>query len=213
MGTVKGVDRQLVRVWRDAESAYFAASFGEPGMYQTAIALARGLADGLVDVSTEEELERAYDERGVDWAARRVSTMNLPRGDWFDLEAARDVAFNLRLAEVRADAAERGTAARLAAARAAGETWIVAVDGSTGFTGWRTYRRVDIHTTAGIALYGYTERDWERGETCWLEVLRVDPETGAGLHGSAPIWGPRAYRDRAALERAFASARRRYAES
>ncbi len=206
-----GVDRGLIRVWRDAENAYFGAAVAEPGMYEVALRLVRGLADGLRDVGSEEELERTYDERDVDWAEERIRGLDLARGDWRDPEAARDAAFNLRLAELRAEEAARGTAGRLARARAAGETWLVAVDGSTGMTGWRTYRRVDIHTSAGIALYGYTERDWERGETCWLEVLRVDPDTGAGLHGSTPIWGPRAYRDRAALERAFTSARRRYA--
>ena len=205
-------DRRLVRRWRDAENAYFAQSFAAPGMYETGLALVRGLADGLRDITTERELEDAYAERELEWAEARLAQIDLPRGDWLDLEAARDAAFNLRLGELHGETAARATAARLAEAREAGETWLVAVDGETGFVGWRSYRRVDIHTTAGVALYGYATRDWDRGETLWFEVLRVNPETGVPVRDAPSIRKPRTVRDRAALARAFATARRRYAE-
>lgn len=205
------IDRRLVRRWREAEGAYFAQSFAEPGMYETALAVVRGLADGLADVATEADLENAYEERGPDWAETRVEELNLAQGAWLELAGAREVAFNLRLGEICAAHAARDTAARLAEARAAGETWLVAVDGETGFAGWRTYRRVDIHATSGVALYGYSSRDWDGGiETLWFEVLRVDPQTGAPIRGAAPLRKARTCRDRPALLRAFGAARRRY---
>ena len=61
------------------------------------------------------------------------------------------------------------------------------------------------------ALYGYSARDLDSGETCWLEVIRVDPESGARLPGAALLRKPREYRDREALARAFIRARRRFA--
>jgi len=205
------LDRRLVRRWRDAEGAYFAQSFAAPGMYETSIALVRGLADGLADLATEADLEDAYEERGLDWAEARLEELNLAQGAWLELAGAREVAFNLRLGEIRAANTSSDTAARLAAARAAGETWLVAVDGETGFIGWRTYRRVDIHATSGVALYGYAARDWDSGiEKLWFEVLRVDPQTGAPIRGAASIRTARPCRDRSALLRAFGAARRRY---
>jgi len=210
-GSAAQVDRRLVRRWREAESAYFGQSLAEPGMYETAVQLVRGLTDGLADVTTEVDLEEAYEERGLDWAEERLGQMKLARGDWLELAGARETAFNLRLGEIRASNISHDTARQLAAARAAGETWLVAIDGETGFIGWRTYRRVEIHTTAGIALYGYSARDWDSGiETLWFEVLRVDPQTGAPIRDAAPIQEARTCRDRAALKRAFSAARRRY---
>ena len=216
MGAVErreGIDRRLVRRWREAEGAYFAQSFAEPGMYETSLSLVRGLADGLADISSEDELATAYEDRGLDWAEERLLQLELPRGDWMDLSAAYDVAFNLRLREIRTGKVSEDTAARLAAARESGETWLVAVDGETGFVGWRTYRHVEIHTSAGVALYGYSARDWDSGtETLWFEILRVDPQTGAPVRDAPAIRKARTCRDRAALMRAFAAARRRYPE-
>ena len=157
-----------------------------------------------------DKLVAAYAERDVAWAERRAAALPGGRGRWLDVAAARDVAFHLRLREIAGQATSQATTTLVREARARGETWVTTVEGETTFAGQRTYRRVDLHTRAGIALYGYTHLDWERGEQCWLEVLRVDPETGAPVPGSRPVI-QRRYRDRAALARAFARARRRYA--
>lgn len=206
------VDRSFERRWRGAEAAFFAESLADPDMYQTSIALVRGLADGLRDVTSELELEKAYSGRGQEWLERRLAEIKVPHADWLDLASARDAAFNLRLGELRSEIAVRTTAASLAAAREAGDSWLVAVDGVVGFGAHRTYRRVDIHTRTGVALYGYSARDWGRGETFWFEVLQVDPESGRRVRGAPALREPRACRDRAALARAFTSARQRYAE-
>jgi hypothetical protein len=206
------VDRSLERRWRGAEAAFFAESLADPDMYQTSIALVRGLADGLRDVTSELELEEAYSGRDQEWAERQLASIKVPNGDWLDLASARDAAFNLRLGQLRLEITTRLTAASLATAREAGESWLVAIDGVVGFGAYRTYRRVDIHTRTGVALYGYSEREWGRGETYWFEVLQVDPETGGQVRGAPQLRKPRACRDRAALARAFTSARQRYAE-
>jgi hypothetical protein len=216
VGTVEAaarpVDRSLERRWREAEAAFFATSISDPDLYQTSIALVRGLAEGLREVTSEADLEEAYSDRGPEWAERRLAEIDVPHGDWLDLASASDAAFNLRLTELRSEIATRTTAARLAAARAAGESWLVAVDGEVGFGGQRTYRRVDIHTRIGVALYGYSARDWGRSETYWFEVLQVDPESGGRIRGAPPLRKPRVCGDRAALARAFTAARRRYAQ-
>ena len=206
------VDRSLERRWREAESAFFAESLGDPDMYQTSLALVRGLADGLRDVESEADLEGAYAGRDQEWAERQLATIKVPNGDWLDLASARDAAFSLRLGQLRLEIAARVTAASLASAREAGESWLAAADGVVGFGAHRTYRRVDIHTRNGVALYGYSEREWGRSETYWFEVLQVDPQTGGQLRGAPQLRKPRACRDRAALARAFTSARQRYAE-
>lgn len=215
MGTLGATDRPVARAlqrrWREAEGAFFAQSFAEPGMYEASVKLVRGLADGLLDLASEAELEAAYSGREEKWAEGRLAQIDVPLADWPDLDLALDAAFNLRLNELRGEVTARATADRLAAAREAGETWLTSADGEVGFPGQRTYRRVDIHTRAGLALYGYSARDWDRGEKYWLEVLPVDPESGARIRGAPLLRQPRAYPDRGALDRAFVRARRRFA--
>jgi hypothetical protein len=204
------VGRALERRWRDAESAFFATSISDPDLYQSSMALVRGLAEGLRDVTSEAALESAYAERGPEWAEERLAELDVPNGDWLDLDSAREAAFNLRLTELRSEISAKTTSDRLATARAAGETWLTDVDGEVGFGRQRTYRRVDLHTRIGVALYGYSAREWGLSETYWFEVLRVDPESGSRVRGAAPLREPRARRDRAALARTFAAARRLY---
>ena len=209
-GRAVTIDPELERRWRRAEDAFFAQAWVETSLYETSVELVRGLADGLRDVSSENDLAVAYAERGTAWVEGRLVELELPRGAWLDIGAARDAAFNLRLKELRGEVIRETTAERFAAARAAGQAWLVALDGEVTFAGQRTYRRVELHTRAGVALYGYSAVDWERGETCWLEVLPVDPQSGAPIRGARPLVRPRAYADRAALVRAFARARRRW---
>ncbi len=208
--TARPVDRLLERRWREAEAAFFATTISDPDLYQSSMALVRGLAAGLGDVTSEADLEAAYAARGPEWVEQRVAELDVPDAGWLDLTSASDAAFNLRLAELRSEVAARTTAARLEVARAAGDSWLVDVDGEVGFAGQRTYRRVDLHTRLGVALYGYSAREWGRGETFWFEVLQVDPVTGSRIRGAPPLRSPRALKNRAALERAFAAARRRY---
>ncbi len=206
------VDPALARRWRDAEAAFFGGTITEPEMYDASIRLVRGLADSLRDAISEAALEDAYETRGGAWFEARMAVMNLPHADWLDLDTARDAAFNLRLGELRGEILTRATAARLAAARQAGEAWLVAADGEVGIAGQRTYRRVEIHTRSGVALFGYSARDWQRGETFWLEVVPVDPDSGARVRGAPSLQEPRAYSDRPALTRAFGRARRQYGQ-
>lgn len=208
--TPQPVDRSLERHWREAESAFFAEALGDPDMYQTSVALVRGLADGLRDVDSEADLEAAYAGRDHEWIEAQLARINVPNADWLDLASARDAAFNLRLGQLRLEITTRLTAARLAEAREAGDSWLLAVDGVVGFGAHRTYRRVDIHTRTGVALYGYSDREWGRGETYWFEVVQVNPESGGQVRGAPQLRKPRACRDRAALVRAFTAARQRY---
>jgi hypothetical protein len=215
MGTLEAPDRpvtrSLQRRWREAEAAFFAQSFAEPDVYEASVTLVRGLADGLNDLLSEAQLEQAYSERELEWAEGRLVEIGLEPADWPNLDLALDAAFSLRLNMLRGEMTARATASRLAAAREAGETWLTSADGEVGLPGQRTYRRVDIHTRAGVALYGYSARDWERGETYWLEVLSVDPGSGAPIQSAPPLRRPRAYRDRGSLDRAFVRARQRFA--
>ncbi len=214
MGALMTGDRPvapaLVRRWREAETSFFGQAMADPDMYVASLAVVRGLADGLTDVTSEGELQAADEARGDDWLEARLAAIDVPHADWLDLDRARDAAFNLRLGELRVEIQTRTTTERLATARRAGEAWMVAVDGEIGLPGRRIYGRVEIHTRAGVALSVWSERDWSRGETFWLEVLRVDPETGARVPSAAPLEEPAPFGDHAALDRALARARRRH---
>jgi hypothetical protein len=204
------VDPSLVRRWRDGESRFFASSMADPDLYLAALGLVRGLAAGLRDLASEEELEAAYAERGLEWADRQLAEIDVPDAEMLDIATAREAAFNLRLRELQSEVAVRTTAEQLEAARATGASWLVTADGDVGFGGQRVYRRVDLHTRLGVALYGYSSRDPGRGQTFWFEVLAIDPETGSRIRGAAPLFGARSRRDREALHRTFAAARRLY---
>jgi hypothetical protein len=209
----RGVDPDLVHRWREAENLLFAYGMADPEFYRVIIEVVRCLAGGLLDLVTPEDLEAAYDERGVEWAEERVAAAGVRGGDEVDLEAAVAAAFNFRLRDIGGEEAAQDSASRVAAAREAGETWAVTVEGHTGFAGRRTYRRVEIHATAGVALFGYSHRDWvDQRDAWWLEVLAVDPVTGTAIRGSKPLDVPRSFPDRESWEQAFASARGRYEE-
>lgn len=197
-----------MRRWRDAEARFFGAALGDPDFYTSALGLVRGLAEGLRDCETEPELEKAFAERGLEWADRRLDEIDVPDADMLDLSTAREAAFNLRLGELRAEVDARTTAEQLAAARAEGASWVVTADGSVGYGGQRVYRKVELHTRLGVALYGHSAREPGRGQTFWFEVLKVDPDTGTRIRGAAPLCAPRERRDPEALERTFAAARR-----
>jgi hypothetical protein len=205
------VDPSIVRRWRDGEARFFATSLADPDLYMSAIALVRGLAAGLRDVASEEDLEAAYAERGLEWADRRLAEIDVPDADMLDIATAREAAFNLRLGELRSEITARSTAEQLSAARAAGAAWVVTADGDVGFGGQRVYRRVELHTRLGVALFGYSSRDPGRGQVFTFETLAVDPATGSRIRGAAPLLRPRERRDRAALAHTFAAARRLYA--
>lgn len=200
----------LLHRWREAEALFFGYGLAEPEFYQAALAAVHGLAAGLADIGSEPELEAAYDERDVEWAEERLATLGVEEADWVDVGSARDAAFNLRLHDIRGEQLTSATAERMAAARAAGETWLHAADGYIAFGGQRTFRRVDIHTRAGVAVFASSSRDWDRGVTWWLEVLAVDPETGAPVRGAKPLEEMRSFDDREALERAFDGAKRKH---
>jgi hypothetical protein len=209
----RGVDPDLLRRWREAENLLFAYGMAEPEFYRVVVEVVRCLAEGLRDLVTVEDLEAAYDERGMDWAEARVIAAGFEGGEEVDLEAALAAAFNFRLRDLGGEEAAHDTAGRMAAARAAGETWAVTVDGHTGFAGRRTYRRVEIHVRSGVALFGYSHRDWvDQRDAWWLEVLAVDPATGAPSRGSRPLEEPRSFPDRQSWEQAFEETRVRHGE-
>ena len=200
----------LLRRWREAEALFFGYGLAEPEFYNAALAAVHGLAAGLADIGSEEELEAAYDERDVEWAEERLAALNTVEADWVDVASARDAAFNLRLHDIRSEELTSATAERMAAARAAGETWLRTADGFIAFGGQRTFRRVDIHTRAGVAVFASSSRDWDRGVSWWLEVMAVNPETGAPVRGAKPLEETRTFADRESMEKAFEQAKRKY---
>jgi hypothetical protein len=200
----------LLRRWREAEALFFGYGLAEPEFYHAALAAVHGLAAGLADIGSEAELEAAYDERDVAWAEERRATLGVEEADWVDVGSARDAAFNLRLHDIRGEQLSSATAERMRTARASGETWLHAADGYIAFGGQRTYRRVDIHTQAGVAVFASSSRDWDRGVTWWLEVLAVNPETGAPVRGAKPLEETRSFEDREAMEKAYEQAKRKY---
>jgi len=198
-----------IRRWRQAETSFFGQAMADPDMYVASLAVVRGLADGLADVTSEAGLQAADDTYGDDWLEERVAVIDVEHADWLELDRARDAAFNVRLGELRFETQMRTTAERLATARGSGEAWFVSIDTETG-PSRRVFRRVEIHTRTGVALSVWSDRDWSRGETFWLEVLRVDPETGAPVPGEAPLEETTSFADRAALDGALAAARLRH---
>jgi hypothetical protein len=200
----------LLRRWREAEALFFGYGLAEPEFYHAALAAVHGLAAGLADIGSEAELEAAYDERDVEWAEERLATLGVEEADWVDVASARDAAFNLRLHDIRGEQLTSATAERMKMARASGETWLHAADGYIAFGGQRTYRRVDIHAWAGVAVFASSSRDWDRGVTWWLEVLAVNPETGAPVRGAKPLEETRSFEDREAMEKAYEQAKRKY---
>ena len=158
-------------------------------IYEQYIAVVRAIAEELEDVRTEDDLVTAWHER------RDIATAVIERSPptmraVMDMQAVRDAAFCHRHREITRQRGKEIAAERLEAARRAGDEWVVLFEDVTPLGS----HRLEMHVRSGRALHASTQVDPERPTpTFELEVVQVDPATGAWLVDRAPLMRAQRY--------------------
>jgi hypothetical protein len=184
------IDRDdAIATWRRAEARVYPSVMHNAAIYEQYIAVVRAIAAELQDVRREEDLVTAWHER------RDIATAVIERSpptmrSVMDMQAVRDAAFCHRHREITRERGKEIAAERLEAARRAGDEWVVLFEDVTPLGS----HRLEMHVASGRALHASTQVDAERPTPNFeLEVVQLDPATGAWLVDRPPLMPPQRY--------------------
>jgi hypothetical protein len=178
-----------IATWRRAEARVYPSVMHNAAIYEQYIAVVRAIAEELSDVRREEDLVTAWHER------RDIATAVIERSPptmraVMDMQAVRDAAFCHRHREITRERGKEIAAERLEAARRAGDEWVVLFEDVTPLGS----HRLEMHVRSGRALHASTQVDPERPTPSFeLEVVQLDPATGAWLVDRPPLMPPQRY--------------------
>jgi hypothetical protein len=178
------VDRdQTIATWRRAEAKVYPAVMVNEALYRQYVSLVRAVADELADVDDEDDLVTAWSERhevAIEAVRRLAPTMQ----PLMDLEAVRAAAFCQRHREVTREHGKRIARDRLLEARRTGAEWVVLFDDVTPFGS----HHLEMHVASGRALHSSSELALDAPAPKYeLEVVQLDPATGAWLVDKPPL--------------------------
>src|SRR5262249_30615346 len=123
---------------------------------------------------------------GSDYVIPIADTLGAPQVMLLDYQLALGAAFYLRAQEIQEDGARADLRARLEAARAQGQRWVVLDERETRRYGKTFFRRLEMRLRDGFSLYIASELDWEKGHIYVLEPMLLDPDTGQPHRGVSP---------------------------
>jgi hypothetical protein len=178
-----------IATWRRAEARVYPSVMHNATIYEQYIAVVRAIAEELSDVHREEDLVTAWHER------RDIATAVIERSPptmraVMDMDAVRDAAFCHRHREITRERGKEIARERLEAARRAGDEWVVLFEDVTPLGS----HRLEMHVASGRALHASTQVDAERPTPAFeLEVVQLDPATGAWLVDRPPLMPSRRY--------------------
>jgi hypothetical protein len=192
-----------IATWRRAEARIYPSVMHNATMYEQYISVVRAIAEELADVRTVDDLVKAWDER------RDVATAVIDRSPptmraVMDLDAVRDAAFCHRHREITRERGREIARERLEEARRTGAAWVVLFDDVTPLGS----HRLEMHVRSGRALHASTQVDPERPAPAFeLEVVQLDPATGAWLVDRPPLMPAQRYGTEQEWEARIAQAR------
>lgn len=178
-----------IATWRRAEARIYPSVMHNATIYEQYIAVVRAIAEELSDVRAEDDLVTAWHER------RDIATAVIERSPptmraVMDMQAVRDAAFCHRHREITRERGREIARERLEAARRAGDAWVVLFEDVTPLGS----HRLEMHVASGRALHASTQVDPERPTPAYeLEVVQLDPATGAWLVDQPPLMPARRY--------------------
>lgn len=178
-----------IATWRRAEARIYPSVMHNPAIYEQYIAVVRAIAEELSDVRAEDDLVTAWHER------RDIATAVIERSPptmraVMDMQAVRDAAFCHRHREITRERGKEIARERLEAARRAGDEWVVLFEDVTPLGS----HRLEMHVASGRALHASTQVDPERPTPAYeLEVVQLDPATGAWLVDRPPLMPAQRY--------------------
>ena len=178
------VDREgAIATWRRAEAKVYPAVMVNEGLYRQYVSLVRAVADELSDVDDEDDLVTAWSERR-EVALEAVQRLAPSMQPLMDLEAVRAAAFCQRHREVTREHGKRIARDRLLEARRTGAEWVVLFDDVTPFGS----HHLEMHVPSGRAIHSSSQLDIDApAPTFELEVVQLDPASGAWLVDRPPL--------------------------
>ena len=202
---------ELVERWNQAERQLYPVVLARPDLYERYLTLVRAVADDLGDLATPDVLAAAFGE-AVPMATRAAARVGIPT-DGLDLGVAAGAAFALRYREVKTAGARATVAAKVEAATAEGEQWVLLQEPAGGQLpdpyAAATSSRVELHVPTRLAIHSFVELDPDTYQPRYgVEAARLDPVSGELARDEEPVATPRTFDDRAAWEAAVAALRR-----
>ena len=180
---------EAVATWRRAEARVYPSVMHNATLYEQYVLAVRAIADELGDVRTAEELYAAWRERpdiALEVLARTAPSMRAV----MDPTALRDAAFAHRHRQLTRERGKEIARERLDQARRERREWVVLFEDVTPLGS----DRLEMHVRTGRALHASSKVELDRPTpTFELEVVQLDPATGAWLVDQPPLMPSRRY--------------------
>jgi hypothetical protein len=198
------LDREeAVASWRRAEGRVYPSVMVNAALYEQYLMTVRAIAEELGDVRTEDDLVLAWQERR-DIALEVVSRTAPSLRSFMDLGAVRDAAFAHRHRQITRERGKEIARERLEQARRNQDEWVVLFEDVTPLGS----QRLEMHVTTGRALHTSSKSELDNPIPSFeLEVVQLDPATGAWLVDQAPLMPARTYHSHEEWEARIAQAR------
>ena len=198
------LDREeAVASWRRAEATVYPSVMVNAALYEQYLTMVRAVAEQLGDVRSEDDLVVAWHERR-DIALEVVSRTAPSMRSFMDMSALRDAAFAHRHRQITRERGKEIARERLEQARRDQAEWVVLFEDVTPIGS----QRLEMHVRTGRALHTSSKSDLDNPiPTFELEVVQLDPATGAWLVDQAPLMDPQTYRSHEEWEARIARAR------
>jgi len=197
---------ETIATWRRAEARIYPSVMVNAALYQQYIGVVRAVIEELGDVHTEADLLAAWEERR-DVAAEVVRRLAPTMAAMMDVEAVRDAAFCQRHRDITREQAKEIARQRLEDARRTGAEWVTLFDDATPLGS----HRLEMHVRTGRAVHSSSEVGLDDARPTYaIEVVQLDPATGAWLVDKPPIMPSRQFRTQEEWEARIAQARSQF---
>lgn len=183
-------DREAaIAAWRRAEARVYPSVMVNATLYQQYIGVVRAVIDELGDVRTEDDLVRAWRDRG-EIGTEMVRRLSPSMASLMDAAAIRDAAFCQRHREVNRERGKELAQERLEEGRRSQADWVTLFEDVTPFGS----HRLEMHLRTGRGLHASSKAEPEgTGATYQLEVVQLDPADGTWLLDKAPLMPAQRY--------------------
>ena len=198
------IDREeAVAAWRRAEARVYPTVMVNADLYQQYVTTVRAVAEELADVRTDEDLVAAWHERrdiATEVVARNAPSMR----SFMDMGALRDAAFCHRHRQLTRERAKEISRERLERARREGADWVVLFEDVTPLGS----QRLEMHVRSGRAIHASSKTELDNPIPSFeVEVVQLDPATGAWLVDQPPLMPARTYHSHEEWDARIAKAR------
>ena len=180
---------EVVAAWRRAEARVYPTVMVNAALYEQYVTTVRAIAEELADVRTDEDLVDAWFERrevATEVVARTAPSMRA----FMDMAALRDAAFCHRHRQLTRERGKEIARERLERARREQAEWVVLFEDVTPLGS----QRLEMHVRSGRAIHSSSKTDLDNPIPKFeLEVVQLDPATGAWLLDQPPLMPGRTY--------------------